>query len=55
MGEYGHGHGRYNKMRSILIINPNSTGSMTNGLKPLVDALEFRDVNQHQSCQQSSN
>ncbi|KAL5115540.1 hypothetical protein ACEQ8H_006603 [Pleosporales sp. CAS-2024a] len=28
-------------MRSILIINPNSTESMTNGLKPLVDALQF--------------
>ncbi|KAF2113042.1 Asp/Glu/hydantoin racemase [Lophiotrema nucula] len=27
--------------RSILIINPNSTSSMTNGLKPLVDALQF--------------
>jgi Asp/Glu/hydantoin racemase len=31
-------------MRSILIINPNSTESMTNGLKPLVDALQFKDV-----------
>lgn len=39
----------YNKMRSILVINPNSTVSMTNGLKPLVDALQFKDVNQHHS------
>ncbi|KAH8722436.1 Asp/Glu/hydantoin racemase [Phaeosphaeriaceae sp. PMI808] len=31
-------------MRSILIINPNSTESMTNGLKPLVDALKFKDT-----------
>ncbi|KAF1943791.1 hypothetical protein EJ02DRAFT_443102 [Clathrospora elynae] len=31
-------------MRSILIINPNSTESMTNGLKPLVDALHFKDT-----------
>jgi Asp/Glu/hydantoin racemase len=46
MGEYRHGHNsRYSKMRSILIINPNSTESMTNGLKPLVDALQFKDVN----------
>ncbi|KAF4308135.1 hydantoin racemase-like protein [Botryosphaeria dothidea] len=29
--------------RSILIINPNSTASMTEGLKPLVDALGFQD------------
>lgn len=36
-------------MRSILIINPNSTEQMTNGLKPLVDALQFKDVNQHHS------
>ena len=36
-------------MRSILIINPNSTESMTNGLKPLVDSLQFKDVNQHRS------
>lgn len=32
-------------MRSILVINPNSTVSMTDGLKPLVDALQFKDVN----------
>jgi Asp/Glu/hydantoin racemase len=38
-----------NKMRSILVINPNSTVSMTDGLKPLVDALQFKDVNQHHS------
>jgi Asp/Glu/hydantoin racemase len=31
-------------MRSILIINPNSTESMTNGLKPLVDALDFKNT-----------
>jgi len=31
-------------MRSILIINPNSTEQMTNGLKPLVDALQFKDT-----------
>lgn len=50
MGEYRHGfHSRYAKMRSVLIINPNSTESMTNGLKPLVDALQFKDVNQHHS------
>jgi Asp/Glu/hydantoin racemase len=36
-------------MRSILIINPNSTESMTNGLKPLVEALQFKDVKQHRS------
>jgi Asp/Glu/hydantoin racemase len=46
MGEYRHGRNlRYSKMRSILIINPNSTESMTDGLKPLVDALQFKDVN----------
>jgi Asp/Glu/hydantoin racemase len=53
MGEYRHGRNtRYNKMRSILIINPNSTGSMTDGLKPLVDALQFKDVNctTHHCC-----
>ncbi|KAH4843461.1 hypothetical protein HBI26_215970 [Parastagonospora nodorum] len=45
MGEYRHGRNpRYPKMRSILIINPNSTESMTNGLKPLVDALQFKDT-----------
>jgi Asp/Glu/hydantoin racemase len=31
-------------MQSILIINPNSTKSMTDGLKPLVDALQLNDV-----------
>lgn len=46
MGEYRTNHNtRYSKMRSILIINPNSTSSMTDGLKPLVDALQFKDVN----------
>ncbi|RDI87961.1 tRNA pseudouridine(32) synthase [Venturia inaequalis] len=30
--------------RSILIINPNSTVSMTNGLKPLVDTLGFTET-----------
>lgn len=30
--------------RSILIINPNSTASMTQGLEPLVQALGFHDV-----------
>ncbi|KAK1916837.1 hypothetical protein CFE70_002829 [Pyrenophora teres f. teres 0-1] len=45
MGEYRHGHNpRYNKMRTILIINPNSTEQMTNGLKPLVDGLQFTDT-----------
>ncbi|KAF2851367.1 hydantoin racemase-like protein [Plenodomus tracheiphilus IPT5] len=45
MGEYRHGNAaRYSRMRSILIINPNSTESMTNGLKPLVDALQFKDT-----------
>jgi hypothetical protein len=52
MGEYRAGtlNPRYSKMRearSILIINPNSTASMTDGLKPLVDTLHFKDVNQH--------
>jgi hypothetical protein len=28
----------------ILIINPNSTASMTDGLRPLVEALGFPDV-----------
>ncbi|KAF1921618.1 hydantoin racemase-like protein [Ampelomyces quisqualis] len=45
MGEYRHGRStKYNTMRSILIINPNSTESMTNGLRPLVDALQFKDT-----------
>ncbi|KAF2825622.1 hydantoin racemase-like protein [Ophiobolus disseminans] len=45
MGEYRHGRNpRYSKMRSILIINPNSTSQMTEGLKPLVDALQFKDT-----------
>ncbi|KAF2806480.1 uncharacterized protein BDZ99DRAFT_95938 [Mytilinidion resinicola] len=30
--------------RSILIINPNSTKSMTRGLEPLVDSLNFKDT-----------
>ncbi|KAF2706026.1 hypothetical protein K504DRAFT_460123 [Pleomassaria siparia CBS 279.74] len=30
--------------RSILVINPNSTESMTDGLRPLVDALHFKDT-----------
>jgi hypothetical protein len=30
--------------RAILVINPNSTESMTNALKPLVDRLQFQDV-----------
>jgi hypothetical protein len=55
MGEYRNGvNSRYSKMRSILIINPNSTEQMTNGLKPLVDALQFKDVNQHHSPHPSS-
>jgi hypothetical protein len=29
----------------ILIINPNSTASMTDALRPLVEALDFKDVN----------
>jgi len=56
MGEYRNGtNPRYSKMRSILIINPNSTEQMTNGLKPLVDALQFKDVNQHHSPHPPSN
>lgn len=56
MGEYRHGRNpRYGKMRSILIINPNCTVSMTDGLKPLVDALQFTDVNQHRSSIHLSN
>jgi len=56
MGEYQNGtNPRYSKMRSILIINPNSTEQMTNGLKPLVDALQFKDVNQHHSPHPPSN
>ncbi|KAJ8104700.1 hypothetical protein OPT61_g10618 [Boeremia exigua] len=45
---------RHSKMRSILIINPNSTVSMTDGLRPLVDALQFKDVNStaHPASQQ---
>ncbi|KAF2190233.1 hypothetical protein K469DRAFT_699839 [Zopfia rhizophila CBS 207.26] len=30
--------------RSILVINPNSTESMTDGLRPLVDSLQFQDT-----------
>jgi len=30
--------------KSILIINPNSTSSMTSGLKPLVDSLGFKET-----------
>jgi hypothetical protein len=46
MGEYRPGETlRHSNMRSILIINPNSTEQMTNGLRPLVDALQFKDVN----------
>lgn len=30
--------------RSILIINPNTTQAMTDGLRPLVDSLGFNDV-----------
>jgi hypothetical protein len=56
MGEYRQGRNpRYSKMRSILIINPNTTVSMTDGLKPLVDALQFKDVNQHHSQLHPSN
>ncbi|KAK0664278.1 Uncharacterized protein DIS24_g699 [Lasiodiplodia hormozganensis] len=33
--------------RSILIINPNSTASMTQGLEPLVQALSFHDSTTH--------
>lgn len=33
--------------RSILIINPNSTASMTAGLEPLVHALNFQDHTTH--------
>lgn len=56
MGEYRYGHrSRYSKMRSILVINPNSTEQMTNGLKPLVDALQFKDVNQRHPAPQARN
>ncbi|KAF2646037.1 hydantoin racemase-like protein [Massarina eburnea CBS 473.64] len=45
MGEYRLGQStRYSKMRSILIIQPNSTESMTEGLKPLVDSLQFKNT-----------
>ncbi|CAN9279925.1 unnamed protein product [Alternaria alternata] len=47
MGEYRNGdkiNTRYATMRSILIINPNSTEAMTDGLKPLVDMLGFKDT-----------
>ncbi|KAF2004236.1 hypothetical protein P154DRAFT_426897 [Amniculicola lignicola CBS 123094] len=30
--------------RSLLVINPNSTVAMTDGLRPLVDALHFKDT-----------
>jgi len=46
MGEYRSQISRYSKMRSILVIQPNSTQSMTDALKPLVDLLHFKDVNQ---------
>lgn len=32
------------RKRSILVINPNSSESMTNFLKPLADELGFEDV-----------
>jgi len=38
---------QHGKMRSILIINPNSTKSMTDSLKPVVDSLQFEHVGQH--------
>ncbi|KAF1948673.1 hydantoin racemase-like protein [Byssothecium circinans] len=45
MGEYRLGKAtKYSKMRSILIIQPNSTKSMTDSLKPLVDSLQFKDT-----------
>ncbi|KAF2873656.1 hydantoin racemase-like protein [Massariosphaeria phaeospora] len=45
MGEYRQGGTtKFGNMRSILIVNPNSTESMTNGLKPLVDSLQFKDT-----------
>ncbi|PSN66554.1 hydantoin racemase-like protein [Corynespora cassiicola Philippines] len=45
MGEYRQGgNPRFGNMRSILVINPNSTESMTDGLKPLIDALHFKDT-----------
>ncbi|KAH7113826.1 hydantoin racemase-like protein [Dendryphion nanum] len=42
MGIYN--RNRYSKMRSILIIQPNSTTSMTEALKPLVDSLNFTET-----------
>jgi hypothetical protein len=35
--------------RSVLIINPNTTEAMTDGLKPLVDSLGFDTVSTHKS------
>jgi hypothetical protein len=37
-------HPTMREARSLLVINPNSTVSMTDGLRPLVDALQFKDV-----------
>jgi Asp/Glu/hydantoin racemase len=42
-------------MQSILVIQPNSTQSMTDALKPLVDSLQFKDVNQYRSQYRYSN
>jgi hypothetical protein len=40
---------KYTNMRSIMIINPNSTEAMTDGLKPLVDGLQFTNVKPRRS------
>ncbi len=34
-------------MRSILVVQPNSSQAMTDALKPLIDSLQFEHVNQH--------
>ena len=36
-----------NPVRSILIINPNTTQAMTDALKPLVDHLDLDSVSCH--------
>jgi Asp/Glu/hydantoin racemase len=32
--------------RSILVINPNTTEAMTDGLKPLISSLSYKPVSQ---------
>jgi hypothetical protein len=45
-GQLTNPQSKMREKRSILIINPNSTESMTKGLEPLVTSLEFKDVHQ---------